>query len=762
MVGAQAREGGGLSLGDADITSPKWPAGNRPYAYGSQFFEAAARSSSDSLIARYALRTAGPLLPWIGLSGAWRAEAGQSLGSTWQTWQLLVSGAGDRVSGAGDRVPGAGGQPVAGALRLSSAPKLSPDGTRLLLAHNDGRDATRLLVLDRRTGEQRRVGWLPGLGGVAWQPDGQALVSAIDFTDRYTTRSDLWRVDPASGGRRQVTHGARLIDPDVAPDGALAAVRIVPGGNELVLLDSSGAEARVIGPGGAGIEWATPRFSSDGGMIAAVRVLRGWHDIVVLNRAGGPWIEVTRDSVPDRQPAFTPDRRWLMWSRELDGVPQIVAVVADGDPGMPSARFTLEPYGAWGPAPAADSLYYLSYHADGFRLVSAPLAPMPWTLPTLTAPFRPAPPDSAPVTGEHDYQGLRSLYPRYWIPQLFAATGGGQWFGAFTSGSDVLERHNYALSLMLGGGALAGQWHGVLGYVLAGPGQAVLDLSISHQPQLADTSSAGAPAPVFCCLSDDAAHLGLSFVRRRTRSVWQLRTGVEYSKEAYERVGTSLAVSFANPVGAPLGISTQGGYRVSGSVRLRRRMYQDRSSGEYVLRVSTYRSFDAGQFARQVLALRVAGATSSGDDRPDFSVGGVSGGAFELVPGVSLGGAARTFQVRGYPPGYLAGPTALGGTLEHRVPLALIAKNLGLAPVGLDRLSAAAFLDVGATSSEQNCPSVINPGGQCSREIASLGAELMTDLVLGYTYPLRLRAGAAMRLAHDTGVGGYVAVGSAF
>ena len=763
VVGAEAAEAGAFSLGEADITSPKWPSGNRPYAFGAQFLAAAARDTAgDSVVARYARRTSRPLLPWLSLSGDWKDETGNSLGEAWDAWQDSLA----RAEAA--RPPAVAGD--IRALRLAAAPRLSANGRTLLVAHNDGRDATRLLTIDLGSGVQRRVGWLPGLGGVAWQPDGQVLVAAYDFTDRYTTRSDLWQVDPNNGTARQLTHGARLVDPDVAPDGARVAVRLVPGGNELVIIDSSGA-AGVIAAGGPGLEWATPRFSPDGRLIAAVRVRRGWHDIVVRGRAGGPWIEITRDSVPDRQPVFTPDQHWLMWSRELDGVPQIVAVVANDSGGMPSARFTDEPFGAWAPAPAGDSLYYLSYHADGFRLASRAFQPVPWSLPVLTAPVQPTAPDSAPISGEHDYQPLRSLWPRYWVPQLYLQSGGGHWLGAFTSGNDALERHAYAVSVMLGSGALAGQWQGTFAYLFAGPGQALLDASWTHQPYLVDTSSTSAPAPAYCCAPDDEAHLGVSFVRRRTRSQWQLRTGVEYTRGGYERVGASVTAGFSTPVSAPLGISTQGGWRIAGSMRFRRRMFEDRHSGEYVMRAAGYQALGGRQFAQQVLALRLAVATTSGNDRPDYSVGGVSSGAFDLLAGVSLGGASRTFQVRGYPPGYLSGPTAVGGTLEYRLPLSLVAKNLGLAPVGLDRLSAAAFFDAGQTASPQYCPvGAAPPPGptapaaamSCDRTITSLGAELISDLVMGYSFPVRLRAGAALRMSLDPGVGAYVAFGSAF
>jgi len=103
----------------------------------------------------------------------------------------------------------------------------------------------------------------------------------------------------------------------------------VPGGNELVLVDSTGTQPLV--PSAPGIEWAQPRFAPDGVTIAAVRVHGGWHDIVLLNREGALLREVTDDPAIDVMPAFSPDGRLLVWSREVDGTPQIAGLALGED-----------------------------------------------------------------------------------------------------------------------------------------------------------------------------------------------------------------------------------------------------------------------------------------------------------------------------------------------------------------------------------------------------------------------------------------------
>src|SRR6185436_4665398 len=120
-------------------------------------------------------------------------------------------------------------------------------------------------------------------------------------------RADLWAV-AMNGRTTRLSHGQRLMEPDAASDGSVVAVRTVPGGRELVLLDAGrldGLGARVIAAAEPGVEYATPRFSVNGELIAVVRVDRGWHDIRIVDRQGRVLSDVTHDSVPDLMPSFS-------------------------------------------------------------------------------------------------------------------------------------------------------------------------------------------------------------------------------------------------------------------------------------------------------------------------------------------------------------------------------------------------------------------------------------------------------------------------
>ena len=233
----------------------------------------------------------------------------------------------------------------------------------------DGVDATRIAILDRATGTVRPLARFDDGTGVAWDSSASGvLASEFDFTDPYTLRADLVRVDSA-GRERRLTRGARLLAPDVAGDGSVVAVRLDGGTNALVRW-SAGTTA-VLVPSAPLVEWAQPRVSPDGRLIAATRAVGGDLDVVLL-RADGSFVrQVTRGAAVDQMPAFGPDGTWVFWASDRSGRSEVYAArTADPDAGR--WRVTAEPFGAYAPAPAGDSVFYLAYHADGYRLAAAP------------------------------------------------------------------------------------------------------------------------------------------------------------------------------------------------------------------------------------------------------------------------------------------------------------------------------------------------------------------------------------------------------
>ncbi len=741
VLRAQNAERGVLPLDAAGGLSPRWPAGTRPYAFGSAFVAALADNHGDTAVARLVRAQSSRLLPFVQLPQAVRIASRSGFREAWVEGQ---AGAVAWAHGGGEA--GEEEARVLLARQRSFVPARVGPGGLVLALHDDGRDAPRLIVIDH--GRIRSLGRVNYVTGLAWDTGGAALVAQLEFTRATEVRSDLWRVTP-DGRATRLTRGARLVEADVAGDGAIVAVRLVPGGNELVLLERG--ETRAIGAAG-GVEWAQPRFSPDGRIIAVVRVRDGAHDIVLLDRDGRTIREVTADGDVDRMPSFADDGRTVMWSRDDGRITWIVAAPVGGGAVRVVAR---APFAAYGPEADGDSLFYLSYHADGLRLAKAARRDG-----AVVAPARPVaagaaqpPPDTTVIRGEHRYRPWPALLPHYWLP-IGSSELGATFLGVFSSSADALGRHAWVASAEVGSGIAAGSWRGHVGYAYARFSPVLLD-AFYERDQLvyAIQPPGGGPlGPLQCCIADETVQLGATLVRRRWRSSLATRGAIEYDRTGRaERWGVIGAVSAANAVRPAFSVSSQEGARAAFSVRHRWRPGFDRNSTEYVARLSLYHRWPTGGFARQVTGLRLAAGTITGSDNLRFAVGGANEESAVLVPGITVGGGARTFPLRGANPGEYAGRRAASASLEHRVPLALVGRGLPwLLPAGLDRLSVSAFGD-----------GVLASTAGRDDGYGATGLELVADLGVGADFPLRARLGFALRtdIARRNA---YVAVGSSF
>src|SRR6185437_4802525 len=87
-------------------------------------------------------------------------------------------------------------------------------------------------------GQRQRVGRRNSRSGNAPLANGGLLYAQLDFTTPYQERSDLW--EQVGGRERQLTHGARMADPDARADGVIVAQQIVSGSTRLVRLSPDG------------------------------------------------------------------------------------------------------------------------------------------------------------------------------------------------------------------------------------------------------------------------------------------------------------------------------------------------------------------------------------------------------------------------------------------------------------------------------------------------------------------------------------------
>jgi Tol biopolymer transport system component len=199
-------------------------------------------------------------------------------------------------------------------------PTFSPDGGqiayRLLLAADDGE----IWVMDANGGNMRDLVNDPKFSdwGPAWSPDGRLI--AYDSNRRVGLA--IWLMTADGSGQRIITHGHGEY-PSWSPDGKRIAYA---GGGyyDIHVTDADGSNDRALTTTAA--YDMGPAWSPDGAWIAYHTQADYYPD---LGEAGmGPEMEIhvvrpdgsddhriTFDRVEDSFPAWSPDGRFLMWSR---------------------------------------------------------------------------------------------------------------------------------------------------------------------------------------------------------------------------------------------------------------------------------------------------------------------------------------------------------------------------------------------------------------------------------------------------------------
>ena len=114
----------------------------------------------------------------------------------------------------------------------------------------------------------------------------------------------------------------------------------------------------------------------------------------------------------------------------------------------------------------------------------------------------------------------------------------------------------------------------------------------------------------------------------------------------------------------------------------------------------------------------------------------------------------REFALRGYTnaDAGLAGHRARIATVEWRTPIRDVDRHFMVPPVGLNRVSLNLFVDVGAAWEHDTQPDYRR----------GVGAELMSELRVGYLIGLQLRAGIARGIDEGGRTTGYLRVGRSF
>ena len=726
----EADQAGGTSRSPWDaILFTRWADGLVPYAYGSRFLHYLAATAGDSVVPRLVEATSGQLIPFR--VGRHVSRATGSRRPLLEEWRRGTQPARETGTPSSPRV-------IDSLLRTEPVPRISPDGRRVAYVRDDGKGASELRVIDVATFRTLAAHHVNGGADYDWVGD-TLVVAQLDFTSPWRLRSDLYRWVPTTGAWRRATHGARLVAP-AGGGGRLAAITVGPasGRPTVPAPDDSGA--------GRGV-WTDLALSADGRWVAGIRVAEGqWSLLLWPASDPGAAIALLRTGSSIADVVWTPDGE-LWFVADPTGLPQVYRWTHSAA----VERLTAERLGARAPAPLADgALLYAGLTARGWELRRAESSARSGPV-TFAAPL---PFDSAPSTAvrETGYSPWPSLRPHFWLP-LFQDEGStGRFGGALIAGTDAVGRYAYAADLLFS--PQRSRFGGDFVLVAARFGSPVFDLSASSS--WSDLGPLAVPNVTLSELHQSAA-LGASFVAPRWRGVTSLRLAAEVERTDFASIpdtslatvcsgcgrqdiyGGSATLTLTRLVRSPLSVSAEDGFAWSATYRRREEEGTTRWSNELRSRFALYAHVPGlGGFAHHVLALRLFAGATNGPLGTLFRVGGVAPQGVNVFFPVALT-ATRAFPLRGYADGEVRGERAVTGSVEYRLPLALVGHAIGHLPVAVDRLWLNAFTDAGDAWAPGGSPRLTR--------LWSTGLEVAGVVTLGYDFPLSVRLGVATPLA---------------
>jgi Tol biopolymer transport system component len=481
-----------------------WPAGLGPYLDGGFFIDYLAARFGEEKLGEVALRSAGRL-PFLA-APVFQATYGEGLADLWKDFQQSMRANG--FLGAPARATPGNVPATPRPERMTrrgfyvTTPRFASDGG-LVFGVRDADDLPALVKRDGR-GERRLTA---RFGGEQVSVRGSVIYfDSADYAASVAWQSDLYAYDVATGRTQRLTRHARLVAPDISPDGrSLVCVRTSGGGRRLALFRVDGdvvGRLRLVevpAPRDDTGIYGSPRWAPDGRRLAAERrETGGASQIVIVNPSAGQR-RVAAQSRTARviAPTWAPDGTSIVFASDGDG-PSFQLYVADsrgarhsssartvdaagyegsagaeGEGGQPDVRRLGPdvPGGAMSPVISPDGrrLVYVGYTAAGYDLFEIDFdAPRTESAVPLdasdvrlqadaTGATREATREAGgtSVAGRTDdagdssapYTPLSTLLPRYWQP-AGDIVGNHVRLGASTSGVDLLGRHAFGVTAL--------------------------------------------------------------------------------------------------------------------------------------------------------------------------------------------------------------------------------------------------------------------------------------------------------------------------
>ncbi|HEY7238242.1 MAG TPA: hypothetical protein VH600_03675 [Burkholderiales bacterium] len=704
---------------------------NRDYLYGSYFFAFVRERYGPEAVGRLVETYSRNIIPFKVDSNPVQTT-GKPMDALWLEYQDWLRA---RFAPRRGDLP-ATGDIVAQAWAISS-PVLAPGGIRWYI-QADGYTSPRLV---RQEGDHAPdpVRSVEQDTRLAAAPDGALVMAQADICGNYNYLYDLYRAG-ANGELERLSRCARFRQAAPLADGRIAALRVDAEATEIVLLDRQGSVERSLYRAAPGE--ALNGLAAKGASVVAAS-LRGGRWSLIEVGGGEPRILVSDEAVK-HSPRFGDSEDEIYFVADYDKVYNVWSLKR-GERSL--SRWTAAATGvkeASAPVGGDMLLTTIEPYGDTLRLYRLPAAALERReIPTLAeAPQQQHRPEvDAP---DRPYSPWSSLRPTAWLPVIGLADGAIE-LGFTVSGQDALGLHRYVFTpryeftqdepladfeYTYDGrhGLLASRYLTVRGQ---DDENEISAYSIKEKAQWVSTWRA------------------LSLNRR---FYWGLGGALE--RERLHQVGLDTTIQDERVLGLVGGVDTRRERWLSEgpSQGMFLQLFAETSNGlGGAFSGNVYRADWRGHFAlgKTVLALRWNEAYGQDKAEP-FQLGGSFSDDQFTLPVLNQ----REFALRGYTNGDtgLAGHRARIATVEWRTPIRDVDRHFMVPPVGLNRVSLNLFVDVGAAWEHDTQPDYRR----------GAGAELMTELRVGYLIGIQARAGIAKGIDEGGRTTGYLRVGRSF
>ena len=698
--------------------APDWPAGELAYLYGYRLHRYIADTYGKDAIRKLTLAHSGRFPYFIGAPPQ-ELFGGKNYSDLYNDMIAALKREESQRIASLAAAPFTSLQTVSNRGEILTNPRYSPDGNRIAFTRQDPHDHTSTVITDKSGSTVlTRFRSSNSDGNFCWSPDGGTLYFTQPAVySGFNTYHDLYAFDTARNSITRMTHGQRLSDADLSPDGTSFAVVVSLRGSQNLALIERREPGKVMTPrlvtNYTLQRVSAPRWSHDSTTISyAVTDNDGHTSIHLYDVASGNDRTLFTRNHTVAYPVWSRDDSCLIYVSDETGVFNLFAY--DLTKGK-SYQVSHLLGGALQPdvSPDGREVIFSSYDSHGFSIARMTLDREKWSetrgpslpvsggitgsLPAGTGGKAGTADESAPRVISSPYNSLHTLAPRFWLPRISADGSGKAAFGLFTAGTDVLGYNRYVLTADYGPGRNRGYFNINYKNDYYYP---TLTLDAHSKPFLySDLLQRGdyyelnqgvtleASFPVNFLESRYRIDAGYQLQDQRALSALNSSgrfNGVTVFQGRQDNIFAG--INFDSALRYPYSISPEEGRRVSLMYRyFDRALGSDLNLSKLSADYQEFISLPLLALKHHVLYLRFAGALATGSTnfgQQAFQIGGTPS---DLNP----------YPMRGYPINFMVGKYVATGTLEYRAPLFYPFYGSGTIPAFAEKIHGAFFTDAG-------------------------------------------------------------------